>query len=91
MIYHEFVPSGLLRVAVRCIWTLRGGASSSDGAEAGAAADPVLPDGSPELIFNLADRFVHRPDGGGDEVQPAALAGVVLVIAGAVAASRREA
>ncbi len=51
---------------VRCVWTLRGGAPSAN------APEPALPDGSPELIFNLADPFEHVSASGRVTRQPQA-------------------
>ena len=52
MRYFEHPPSARLRRFVRCYWFLSGPDAVTE-----AAADPALPDGSPELIFNLADPF----------------------------------
>lgn len=58
MEYFELPPAPALSSLVRCYWQLRG-----DGAGTGVA-DPALPDGSPELIFNLGDSFEQiEPDG----------------------------
>ncbi|MEP6766332.1 MAG: DUF6597 domain-containing transcriptional factor, partial [Gemmatimonadaceae bacterium] len=54
MDYQEFEPAADLRRYVRCIWSLRG------TARAGEEADPVFPDGCPELIINFADPFRAR-------------------------------
>lgn len=35
-----------------------------------AGSDPALPDGSPELIFSLADPFIAQPKGGPERTQP---------------------
>jgi len=66
MRYREFVPAAPLRPLVHRIWMLQG--------EVGAEADfqRAMPDGRPELIFNLADRFESRGPGG-RERQPEAL------------------
>ncbi len=59
MEYTELPPHPALATIVRTYWWLRGDASGSGG-----AADPALPDGSPELIFNQADPWQHvAPDG----------------------------
>lgn len=58
MEYLEVAPAPSLRALIRCYWQLRG-----EGAGA-AVAEPALPDGSPELIFNLGDSFEQlEPDG----------------------------
>src|SRR4029453_19273856 len=53
MRYAEFAPSAALAHVVRCFWILEG-----DALELAAAAQPILPDGRPEIIFHLADPFV---------------------------------
>ncbi|MBM4187488.1 MAG: AraC family transcriptional regulator [Gemmatimonadetes bacterium] len=67
MEYLEIQPAPHLRVWIRCYWFLTGDAQSS-----GDPGDPALPDGSPELIFHLADpyRAVGR---WGSVVQPRSL------------------
>ncbi len=50
MRYVEIRPGLGLEGIVRRFWFLR-----SDGNRAGPGGDPALPDGSPELIFNLGD------------------------------------
>jgi AraC-like DNA-binding protein len=64
--YEELVPPAPLRPLVHRLWTLRG--------DAGVESDfqRAMPDGRPEIIFNLADRFESR-SAGGTERQPAAL------------------
>jgi AraC-like DNA-binding protein len=64
--YQELVPPAELRPLVHRLWTLRG--------DAGADSDfqRAMPDGRPEIIFNLADRFESR-GAGGTERQPTAL------------------
>lgn len=64
MDYTESLPVGPLRADVRCFWALR--AEAAPG-----SADPALPDGSPELILNLADPFIAIDAHGGERVQPA--------------------
>lgn len=59
MDYREYQPPSGLQQAVHCLWTLEG-----DAAELGAALQPVLPDGRPELILHLGDPFERvGPDG----------------------------
>lgn len=56
MDYREFTPSAVLADHVECYWTLAGRAS------VGSRPERILPDGRPELVWNLADPFVrHRP------------------------------
>jgi AraC-like DNA-binding protein len=64
MEYAEFTPTPSLRGMIRCYWVLRG-----EPGDAGTA-DPALPDGSPELIFNLADPFEHIAADGAVTRQP---------------------
>jgi hypothetical protein len=52
MEYREYAPVSELRAYVTRIWTLMGHAS-----EMGGEADPVLPDGNPELIVHFGDGF----------------------------------
>ena len=67
MRYREYPPGPALAGVVHRFWTLRG------DAEAGSAEfQRAMPDGRPELIFNLADRFESRR-GRLLERQPAAL------------------
>ncbi len=66
--YEEIAPAAELRDLVRCYWCL-----SDDGnadASPPDAADPALPDGSPELIFNLGDPFAAHRDHGPPIQQP---------------------
>lgn len=65
MEYHEFAPGPAQRSLVRCFWQLAGD-GASDGAE------PALPDGSPELIFNLGDSFDQLESDGRAVRQPSA-------------------
>jgi AraC-like DNA-binding protein len=51
MTYHQILPTGAAREFVECYWFLQ-----HDGAEAGAI-QRVVPDGTPELIFNLGQPF----------------------------------
>ena len=52
MDYREYAPMPPLRAVVDRIWTLEGHALPAD-----AAAEPVLPDGRPELILHFGDSF----------------------------------
>jgi AraC-like DNA-binding protein len=63
--YREFAPAAALADVVDCLWTLEGHAFAD------ADADPVLPDGRPELIVHLADPFERMAAGGVFEMQPA--------------------
>jgi AraC-like DNA-binding protein len=65
MRYAEFRPAEALAPLVRCFWTLR-----AERADSGAAPEPALPDGSTELIFNLADPFVDASAVTGPVLQP---------------------
>lgn len=74
MLYDERLPAPPLRALIRCYWFLRDGVvegadaeASGDGDEGG---DPAFPDGSPELIFNLADPFVAIGADGAERPQP---------------------
>lgn len=49
--YREWRPPPHLQDTIRCVWALWG-----DGSVAGGA-DPIVPDGCPEVVFNLADPF----------------------------------
>lgn len=66
MEYLERPPHPELNGVVRTYWWLRG------DAEQGVAADPALPDGSPELIFNLGAPWEQRAVDGAAVRQPAA-------------------
>lgn len=68
MDYRERMPSAALHELVRCYWFLSG--EPEFDSEAG---DPAFPDGSPELIFNLADPFAVVADSGERIVQPLAM------------------
>ena len=68
MRYAEFPPPDSLADIVRCFWTLTG----SGKPESAAAADPALPDGSPELIVNPGDSFEYVPPAGRAVRQPEA-------------------
>ncbi len=67
MEYRERQPSYKLARHIKRFWSL-------EYDPAGVAAEPetVLPDGCPEIVFNLSDRF-RRIDSGTDEIQPATL------------------
>lgn len=65
MEYREYLPEESLRDVIRCYWMLRGNHSDES-----AAPEPALPDGSPELIFALADPFRAMAEDGSYIVQP---------------------
>ena len=68
MEYREVAPSRPLAAIIRCYWLLAGSAPRAGDVD--AAAEPALPDGSPELIFNLADPFEEVDAGGTASRQP---------------------
>ncbi len=63
MQYFEAKPSPLLAGFIKCFWSLCSDAGSG-------AAEPVLPDGCPEIVFNLSDRFRRLHSDGSYETQP---------------------
>ena len=73
MDYREFAPIPPLASVVERIWTLEGRATA-----AGAPAEPVLPDGRPELILHFGDPFDRiEPDGSGERQASVLYAGQV--------------
>ncbi len=64
MHYEEILPAPHLRRHVKCFWAL------SDNSLSGAPPETVLPDGTLEIIFNLADRFRRFHADGKIETQP---------------------
>jgi len=67
MDYAEWMPESTPHNPVVCCWSLR-----SEAAEAEAqGAEPALPDGCPELIFNFADPFENVAANGRVMTQPA--------------------
>jgi len=68
MHYQEYSPVPALRSVVERIWTLTGTA-----ADLGGEDQPVLPDGRPELILHLGDRFDRIDANGRVDRQPAAI------------------
>lgn len=68
MQYREHPPSELFADRIKCFWSLNNDASGVGSVE------PVMPDGSPEMVFNFSDRFRYlRPDGT-FQIQPRTLA-----------------
>lgn len=67
MIYRETQPSSPLISIIDRYWSVE-----SEGS-ADAPAEPVLPDGCPEIVFNLADRFQKIPNYGDIETQASAI------------------
>ena len=66
MKYFESPPSVKFATVVKCYWSIE----SDDIVH---EPQPVLPDGCPEIVFNLADRFNRLNFAGGVELQPRAL------------------
>jgi AraC-like DNA-binding protein len=64
MQYIECAPGPRLAKYIRCFWQLQDDASTSNSAE------PVLPDGSIEIVFNLADTFRRHHADTTIETQP---------------------
>lgn len=76
MKYEEFSPTRAVVRRVRCYWELLevGGQRSEVSDDLPATqAEPALPDGSPELIFNLGDPFEHVGADGVPRAQPLAM------------------
>ncbi len=67
MIYRECFPSPSLQFFIDRYWSVE-----YDGS-ADAPVEPVLPDGCPEIVFNLADRFQRIPTFGNVETQASAI------------------
>lgn len=67
MEYFELGPSPRLAGLIKCFWSIRSDASYG-------TPEPVLPDGCPEIVFNLADRFRRIYPDGAYEMQPVAIA-----------------
>jgi AraC-like DNA-binding protein len=68
MDYQEVLPSQPLRKYVKCFWTLEQLDESFPN-----ASETVLPDGSLEIVFNLADKFRRFHSNGKIEIQPSAI------------------
>jgi AraC-like DNA-binding protein len=67
MRYRESPPSPRFADRIKCFWSLEQSAGAED------MPQPVLPDGCPEIVFNLSDRFRLFDDTGGFEMQPRTL------------------
>jgi AraC-like DNA-binding protein len=72
MQYQEFAPIRQLADAVDRIWVLEG-----KEAPAGAPAEPILPDGRPELILHFGDPFERVGERGTARQAPILYAGQV--------------
>jgi AraC-like DNA-binding protein len=74
MLYDERLPAPALRGLIRCYWFLRDGTLEGDEdalvEPEDAEGDPAFPDGSPELIINLADPFIAVAADGSERPQP---------------------
>ncbi len=68
MEYIETLPSPLLQRYVKCYWAL-----TIDAVDVISKPETVLPDGSLEIVFNLADRFRRFHADGQVELQPRAI------------------
>lgn len=68
MNYCEIPPSPHLAQYVKCYWTLEQGTRMGS-----PIAEPVVPDGCIEIVFNLADRFERLGGEGEIETQPATI------------------
>lgn len=68
MEYRESAPAARLAAFVDRIWTLSGHAVELDG-----AAQPILPDGRPELVLHFGDPFERLTEGGASTRQPRVL------------------
>jgi AraC-like DNA-binding protein len=51
MEYREYRPKAPISSIVKCFWSI------DHVGQVDAPSEPVLPDGCPEIVFNLADRF----------------------------------
>lgn len=68
MNYQESLPAPQFRHIVKHFWSLE-----QSAAEALGEREPVLPDGCPEIVFNLADRFRRYAPDGTSVLQPRTL------------------
>ena len=67
MKYRESKPSLPFAGYIKCFWSIEHEAVGQ------APPEPVLPDGCPEIVFNLADRFERLHTNGEVETQAAAI------------------
>lgn len=67
MIYRESKPSVRFKSIVERFWSIE------HAGPADSTVEPVLPDGCPEIVFNLADRFQRIPTYGDAETQASAI------------------
>ena len=67
MQYFECAPGPRLAKYIRCFWQLE------DDASVSASPEPVLPDGSIEIIFNIGDAFRRHHTDNTIETQPKAI------------------
>jgi AraC-like DNA-binding protein len=67
MEYCEHKPTGVISKIVKCFWSI-----VHDG-QVETLPERVLPDGCPEIVFNLADRFQKLPLSGAVETQASAI------------------
>lgn len=71
MQYTEWEVTGPAREVARCCWTLHHDASFAESPpESSSDAEPALPDGCLELIFNFGDPFEHVAANGERKPQP---------------------
>lgn len=66
--YREWAPPPALRDQVRCVWALWGEPDLSDD-----PTQPIVPDGCPEIVLNLADPFVRTVSARHFRIQPRCL------------------
>jgi AraC-like DNA-binding protein len=62
--YRQFAPPDHLQSLVRCVWTLHGETTGE------AQPQPIIPDGSIEIIFNLSQPFRQLTPSGDTVLQP---------------------
>ncbi len=67
MFYGEIRPSGRLSRFIKCYWVL-----VNNGEEIEKTPEPILPDGCPEIVFNLGESF-KRHCADRIEIQPKAI------------------
>lgn len=67
MHYFEAAPSPRLKPFIKCYWALE------DDGSADSPPEPVIPDGCPEIVFNLADKFKRHKHDGEIERQPGSI------------------